>query len=45
MAEAMSGVRADFDRIALLSGEEWGHNSHYHDFLARHIPERCREAL
>ena len=45
MAEAMSDVRADFDRIALLSGEEWGHNSHYHDFLARHIPEPCREAL
>src|SRR5215207_1101232 len=45
MAEAMSDVRADFDRIALLSGEEWDHNSHYHDFLARHIPGPCREAL
>jgi ubiquinone/menaquinone biosynthesis C-methylase UbiE len=45
MAEAMSDVRADFDRLALLSGEEWGHNGHYHDFLARHLPEPCREAL
>lgn len=45
MAEAMSNVRADFDRIALLSGEGWDHNGHYHDFLARHIPEPCREAL
>ena len=45
MAESMSDVRADFDRIALLSGEEWGHNGHYHDFLARHIPVPCREAL
>ncbi len=45
MAEAMSDVRADFDCIALLSGEEWDHSSHYHDFLARHIPGRCREAL
>lgn len=45
MAEAMSDVRDDFDRIALLSGEGWNHNSHYHDFLARHIPEPCREAL
>ena len=45
MAEAMSDVRADFDRIALLSGEEWGHNGHYHGFLARHIPEPCRDAL
>lgn len=45
MTETMSDVRADFDRIALLSGEEWGHNDYYHDFLARHIPEPCREAL
>lgn len=45
MGEALTDVRADFDRIALLSGEEWGHNAHYHDFLARHIPDPCREAL
>ncbi|HWS85906.1 MAG TPA: methyltransferase domain-containing protein [Pyrinomonadaceae bacterium] len=45
MAEAISDVRADFDRIALLSGEEWGHNGLYHDFLARHVPVRCRAAL
>jgi ubiquinone/menaquinone biosynthesis C-methylase UbiE len=45
MAGAGSNVRADFDRIAALSGEEWGHNGHYHGFLARHIPGRCREAL
>jgi len=45
MHQTTSNVRADFDRIALLSGEEWGHNGHYHDFLARHIPEHCRRAL
>src|ERR687895_610056 len=45
MAQSVSNVRADFDRLAALSGEEWGHNGHYHDFLARHIPEHCREAL
>ena len=45
MAEAMSGVRADFDRIALLAGEGWDHNGHYHEFLARHVPEPCQEAL
>ena len=45
MAEAMSDVRADFDRIALLSSEDWGHGSHYHDFLSRHIPRPCRDAL
>lgn len=45
MAESMSQVRADFDRIALLAGEEWGHNDYYHDLLARHVPAACREAL
>ncbi|MFL6254088.1 MAG: class I SAM-dependent methyltransferase [Pyrinomonadaceae bacterium] len=45
MAEAMSNVRADFDRIALLPSTEWNHNSHYHNFLLRHIPTPCREAL
>jgi ubiquinone/menaquinone biosynthesis C-methylase UbiE len=45
MDEAMSTVRADFDRIALLSSEEWDHSSHYHELLARHIPEPCRDAL
>jgi ubiquinone/menaquinone biosynthesis C-methylase UbiE len=45
VAEEMSTVRADFDRIALLSSEDWGHGSHYHDLLARHIPRPCREAL
>ena len=45
MAEEMSDVRADFDRIALLSGEEWGQNGHYHGYLARHVPAPCQEAL
>jgi ubiquinone/menaquinone biosynthesis C-methylase UbiE len=45
MAEAMSTVRADFDRIALLAGEEWGHSTLYHDVLSCHIPAPCREAL
>lgn len=45
MAEAMSNVRADFDRIALLSGEEWDHSSRYHDFLLRRVPSPCRDAL
>ncbi len=44
-AEAMSTIRADFDRIALLSGEAWDHSSQYHDFLLRHIPSPCRESL
>jgi ubiquinone/menaquinone biosynthesis C-methylase UbiE len=45
MTEAMSNVRADFDRIALLAGDAWDHSSHYHGFLARHVPRPCRESL
>jgi ubiquinone/menaquinone biosynthesis C-methylase UbiE len=45
MAGTMSNVREDFDRIALLSGEQWGDNGLYHDYLARHVPAPCREAL
>lgn len=45
MDEALSNVRADFDRIALLAGDEWDHSSHYHDFLLRHVPTPCRESL
>ncbi|HEV2882626.1 MAG TPA: class I SAM-dependent methyltransferase [Pyrinomonadaceae bacterium] len=45
MAEAMSTIRSDFDRLALLSGEEWDHSSHYHNVLLRHVPSPCRESL
>ncbi|MDT7808869.1 MAG: hypothetical protein QOJ70_2682 [Acidobacteriota bacterium] len=45
MAETLPTIRADFDRIALLSGEEWEHSSHYQDFLLRHVPSSCRESL
>ena len=41
----MSTVQADFDELALLPAEEWDHNSHYHDFLLRHVPSPCRESL
>jgi len=40
-----STIQADFDRIALLSGEGWSHNSHYHDFLLARVPARCAQAL
>ncbi len=45
MAESMPKIQADFDRIALLSGDGWGHNSHYHDFLLRQLPPHCTYAL
>jgi SAM-dependent methyltransferase len=38
-------VRADFDRLADLSGEGWDHNAHYHRFLLGQLPPRCRLAL
>jgi hypothetical protein len=30
-------VRADFDRLAPLSDDDWSHNSHYHAYLLRHL--------
>ena len=38
-------VRADFDRIALLPGESWDHNNHYHGYLMKRIPASCKTAL
>ncbi|HEY9404301.1 MAG TPA: methyltransferase domain-containing protein [Pyrinomonadaceae bacterium] len=39
-------IRADFDRIALLSDDDnWNHNAHYHGYLIDHIPQRCRRIL
>lgn len=32
-----SKIQQDFDRLADLSGEKWGHNNHYHPFLLRHL--------
>jgi ubiquinone/menaquinone biosynthesis C-methylase UbiE len=45
MTESRSAIQRDFDRIALLSGESWNHNSHYHEFLLRQIPLRCESSL
>ena len=41
----MHTIQADFDRLALLSGESWDHNSHYHSFLLQHIPLNSENAL
>lgn len=41
----MDEIRADFDRIALLSDDEWNHNSDYHAFLLNHVPLHCAQAL
>ena len=41
----MSSIEADFDRLAILDDEGWTANNHYHDFLLRHIPHNCENAL
>jgi ubiquinone/menaquinone biosynthesis C-methylase UbiE len=39
-------VREDFDRLAVISeGSGWEHNSHYHPFLLRQLPQRLGEVL
>lgn len=38
-------VQADFDRLAVLSDENWNHNHHYHEFLLKHLPPRLGKAL
>jgi ubiquinone/menaquinone biosynthesis C-methylase UbiE len=41
----LESIQSDFDRIALLSDEDWNHNAHYHGRLLSHVPARCRRAL
>ncbi|HET6314007.1 MAG TPA: class I SAM-dependent methyltransferase, partial [Chloroflexia bacterium] len=46
MAQPTSTIQADFDRLARLTAAQgWSHNDHYHGYLLRHVPGRCREAL
>ena len=41
----MSSIEADFDRLAVLDEEGWTSNNHYHNFLLKHVPENCENAL
>jgi ubiquinone/menaquinone biosynthesis C-methylase UbiE len=41
----MSSIEEDFDRLALLDDEGWTANNHYHDFLLKHVPQNCENAL
>jgi ubiquinone/menaquinone biosynthesis C-methylase UbiE len=41
----MSDIQTDFDRIALVSTDGATHNEHYHNFLLRHLPSNCQDAL
>jgi len=43
--QTLESIQFDFDRIALLSNDNWNHNVHYHGYLLGQIPERCRQIL
>lgn len=44
--KASAEIQAEFDRIALAEGDSgWNHNNHYHDYLLRHAPAHCTNAL
>jgi len=38
-------IQADFDRLAAFSTDGWNHNSHYHRFLLKHVPQPCQQVL
>jgi len=38
-------IQADFDRIALLTGEGLNHNAIYHRFLLHQLPAHCAHSL
>ncbi len=40
-----SKIRNDFDKIALHEQEGWDHNNHYHPFLLKQLPIRCKTVL
>jgi SAM-dependent methyltransferase len=46
MTHSTATIRDEFDRIALVTDDDgWNQNSHYHDFLLRHVPSGCGRAL
>lgn len=38
-------IQSDFDKLALLDVDGWGHNSHYHNYLLKQIPSNATQAL
>ncbi len=45
MTQSAATVRSDFDRIAELSGSQWGHNDYYLGDLLKHVPPDGGDAL
>jgi ubiquinone/menaquinone biosynthesis C-methylase UbiE len=45
MSEPQQTLQRDFDEIALLPTDGFDHNSYYHNYLLRQIPNDCHRAL
>jgi ubiquinone/menaquinone biosynthesis C-methylase UbiE len=45
VAQTLSSIASDFDRIAHLPSDRWDHNRLYHDVLLRALPSKARDAL
>src|SRR5687767_6102099 len=43
--QTLESILSDFDRIALLSNDNWNHNAQYYGYLMGRIPEQCRQIL
>jgi ubiquinone/menaquinone biosynthesis C-methylase UbiE len=43
--QTLESIQSDFDRIALLVGEKWNHNTYYHGYLLDQIPKQSRHVL
>ena len=43
--QTLASIQADFDRIALLTAENAGHDFRYRDYLLGRIPDHCTDVL
>jgi SAM-dependent methyltransferase len=43
--ELIQKIQNDFDRIALLEEKTWNHNSRYHSYLLKQLPQHCQSIL
>jgi ubiquinone/menaquinone biosynthesis C-methylase UbiE len=45
MNKSLDAIRDDFDRIAMLSDQHGGASVIHHNYVLRHLPPRCENAL
>lgn len=41
-SELIQKIQNDFDRIALLEEKTWNHNSRYHSYLLKQLPQHSQ---